>query len=191
MLVNTNEYTIAQIDALSMEITGTELGKSRDKIAALNRFERLWNAAFAGKSHQRMKPQQVLDETPFEDAFSIVGSQKNAHAREFKGEEHMEDQKNATEEPISGSNEETPKEGEVAAPKATPGRLSEEDVIFTELEENPRREGSKGHQSFQILLDAGVGARITVGKFLEAGGRRNDLRWDIDKGNIKLASPEE
>lgn len=47
---------------------------------------------------------------------------------------------------------------------------------------NPRRPGSYGHTSLQIIIDAGD-AGITTEDYVKAGGRMNDLHWDIDHGN--------
>jgi len=50
--------------------------------------------------------------------------------------------------------------------------------------ENPRRAGSHGHRSHQIILD---NPGITTEDFLAQGGRINDLNWDIAKGHVKAA----
>lgn len=47
---------------------------------------------------------------------------------------------------------------------------------------NPRRPGSYGHTSLQIIIDAGD-AGITTEDYVKAGGRMNDLHWDIDHGS--------
>lgn len=48
--------------------------------------------------------------------------------------------------------------------------------------ENPRREGTHGHKSFGLITSG-----MTYEKFIEAGGRRVDLEYDIKKGNLKVA----
>ena len=45
---------------------------------------------------------------------------------------------------------------------------------------NPRREGSCGHKSLQIIID---NPGILVEDFIRLGGRSNDLRWDLGHGN--------
>lgn len=49
--------------------------------------------------------------------------------------------------------------------------------------QNPRRNGSHGYRSLQIIIDS---PGITTGDYLVKGGRLNDLRWDIAHGNVKM-----
>ncbi len=48
-------------------------------------------------------------------------------------------------------------------------------------EGNPRREGSWGQKSLQIIIN---NPGLTLEEFLIRGGRTNDLRWDIQHGNV-------
>lgn len=48
---------------------------------------------------------------------------------------------------------------------------------------NPRREGTKGHKSFAIVMGAGPKG-IKYEDFLAQGGRRVDLAWDLTHDNI-------
>ena len=50
---------------------------------------------------------------------------------------------------------------------------------------NPRREGTKGHASFMLLLDSPDGLKYE--DYLAAGGRRVDLAWDLVHGNVEVA----
>lgn len=47
---------------------------------------------------------------------------------------------------------------------------------------NPRRAGSHGYRSLQIIIDH---AGISTENFVSEGGRLNDLRWDIEHGNVR------
>jgi hypothetical protein len=47
---------------------------------------------------------------------------------------------------------------------------------------NPRRKGSHGYRSLQIIID---NPGIITEDYLSKGGRLNDLRWDIAHGNVK------
>lgn len=49
------------------------------------------------------------------------------------------------------------------------------------IEGNPRREGSWGQKSLQIIIN---NPGLTLEEFLIHGGRTNDLRWDIQHGNV-------
>ena len=55
--------------------------------------------------------------------------------------------------------------------------------LFSTCNENPRRAGKKGHASHQIIMD---NPGITYEDFREAGGRNNDVRWDIDRGWVRV-----
>ena len=52
------------------------------------------------------------------------------------------------------------------------------------LDANPRREGTKGHKSFEIVRKAGGSLSYEVYKML--GGRPNDLQWDIDHNYAEM-----
>lgn len=49
---------------------------------------------------------------------------------------------------------------------------------------NPRREGTKGHRSYQLILKAGGEMPYSIYKL--QGGRPNDLQWDLDHGHVEL-----
>lgn len=49
---------------------------------------------------------------------------------------------------------------------------------------NPRRPGSHGWNSLKIIIDAGDKG-ITLDAYQKAGGRMNDLHWDVDHGNAE------
>ena len=57
-------------------------------------------------------------------------------------------------------------------------------MVQATCQTNPRREATHGFHSMQILIDAGE--PISYEKYIAAGGRRNDLVWDIEKGNAKV-----
>lgn len=46
---------------------------------------------------------------------------------------------------------------------------------------NPRREGTHGHKSHQIILEK---PGIVTEDYFAAGGRSNDLNWDISHGHV-------
>lgn len=50
------------------------------------------------------------------------------------------------------------------------------------VKDNPRREDTHGYNSWELLRKG-----MTYEQYIEAGGRRVDLAWDILKGNVKLA----
>ena len=58
-------------------------------------------------------------------------------------------------------------------------------VIVKVSKENPRKEGTHGWNSWNLLKEG-----MTVAEYAAAGGRGNDLRWDIDKGFVTLEEPK-
>jgi hypothetical protein len=67
--------------------------------------------------------------------------------------------------------------------------LRSEEKIVLNVKENPRKTGTHGHRSFQILLNSE--RQLTVGEYLDLGGRRNDLLWDLDHGWVSIGEKEE
>lgn len=57
-------------------------------------------------------------------------------------------------------------------------------MLRTQLEENPRREGSVGHSSLQILIDK---SPVVYEEFIAFGGRRIDLLHDFKKGRVEYS----
>ena len=60
-------------------------------------------------------------------------------------------------------------------------RSNGDSIIVKVSKENPRKEGTHGWNSWNLLKP-----KITVDEYIAAGGRGNDLRWDIDKGHCVL-----
>ena len=83
-------------------------------------------------------------------------------------------------------------DGHVAVPSvenraAKTGRKSKfEGKLFeATVKDNPRRKGSHGFRSLQIIIDR---PWISYEDFIAAGGRQVDLRWDINSGNVTAGS---
>jgi len=66
------------------------------------------------------------------------------------------------------------------------GRASgyEGKMIKAACDKNPRRENTHGFNSMAILLNAD--GPVSYEDYLHAGGRRQDLAWDIEKGYAKV-----
>jgi hypothetical protein len=52
------------------------------------------------------------------------------------------------------------------------------------VSENPRREGTWGWKSFEILIRHG--ADMPYEAYIKSGGRLNDLKWDIDRNRVEV-----
>jgi hypothetical protein len=63
-------------------------------------------------------------------------------------------------------------------------RLNPSMFIVPLVDENPRRKGSHGFKSLQIIL--GARKPISVADFQKKNGRLRDLHWDVNAGNAKL-----
>lgn len=58
---------------------------------------------------------------------------------------------------------------------------SDTQVIVKLRDDNPRKQGTHGWNSWELIKKG-----MTVAEYLEAGGRRNDLAWDVDHHWIEL-----
>ncbi len=50
------------------------------------------------------------------------------------------------------------------------------------VKENPRQKGTHGFRSFALIKNG-----MTYEQYLAAGGRRNDLAWDVAHKYVKVA----
>ena len=53
--------------------------------------------------------------------------------------------------------------------------------IIKKVSDNPRREGTFGYKSFQLIKSG-----MTVEQFVKKGGRLRDLHWDVDHEYVEL-----
>jgi hypothetical protein len=77
------------------------------------------------------------------------------------------------------------KKGKASRGAAGTGRTSafSGQRIIRLVKENPRRKGTAGWKSWNLLKKG-----MTYEQYIEAGGRRGDLAWDLDRKNVKLVS---
>lgn len=65
-----------------------------------------------------------------------------------------------------------------------PGRkpeYSDNDLIATVVDENPKKVGSAAHERFSLYKKG-----MKVGEYLAAGGNRADLAWDVEHKYITI-----
>jgi hypothetical protein len=67
------------------------------------------------------------------------------------------------------------------AAASTRNRIDQGLHIVPLVKDNPRRKGTFGYKSF-----AKIRKGMPVEKFVAAGGRLRDLRWDLQHNNLKL-----
>ena len=77
--------------------------------------------------------------------------------------------------PVKEKAEKAPRKSEYAGMKIYPAEF---------LAENPRREGGFGYKAMDFILN-NPGA--TYEEYIAAGGRRQDLAWDLEKGHVTLS----
>lgn len=69
----------------------------------------------------------------------------------------------------------------ISKPKRMRKNYDKSKKIFRLLTINPRRAGTSGHKSWELIEDG-----MTISAFLEKGGRMCDLLWEIGKNRIEL-----
>lgn len=74
------------------------------------------------------------------------------------------------------------KEVKESTPKTSRrARFTEDQVITLLVNENPKRKGTMAWAKWEIYEDG-----MTVGEYLEAGGKRSTLNYDVEKGYIEI-----
>lgn len=66
-------------------------------------------------------------------------------------------------------------------PKASTSKFSSKKITKL-VKDNPRRKGTWGWKSFNLIKSG-----MTYEQYLAAGGRRNDLAWDVRHKNVKVS----
>ena len=76
--------------------------------------------------------------------------------------------------------EKKPAPGKKADGRGRPATFAGKQLTAT-VTENPRQPGSFGWHSMKIIIEA---PGIVYEDFLKAGGRNNDLRWDVARDRV-------
>ena len=71
--------------------------------------------------------------------------------------------------------------GKKAAGTGRPGQFSGKKITKL-VSKNPRREGTSGFDSFNLIRNG-----MTYEQYLEAGGVRRDLEWDVAHDWVKVS----
>lgn len=74
-----------------------------------------------------------------------------------------------------------PREPRAAGAPRAPKADKAGKCIYKKVKENPRREGSIGWKSWNLIVDG-----MTYEDYLKAGGRAGDCAWDLEHGFIEL-----
>lgn len=71
--------------------------------------------------------------------------------------------------------------GQERSPQERSQPLPRETTISVVADHNPKRPGTTAHARFALYATC-----ATVGEYLDAGGRRAELAWDISRGYISV-----
>ena len=72
-------------------------------------------------------------------------------------------------------------QAEVAEVAEQAAKAAQGDTITLLVAENPKRPGSASYERFALYQDG-----MSVAEYLEAGGRRSDIRWDTARAFIAI-----
>jgi len=100
--------------------------------------------------------------------------------------------RNYTETHVNSGGKRVPGSAEVATNSTTFGDSVKKNtrtslkgkMLKTLTDENPRREGTGGFKSMQILIDAD--GPMAYEDFISAGGRKVDFMWDLERDRVEI-----
>jgi hypothetical protein len=174
-----------QIAMLTGRIMGRPSARPATKGAAAARLAQAIGAR-ASRTVAEKTLRDLQDIGHFGGAEEIVAKFMAKVAAEDGGETKAAPKKLAAKEASKAPTKKAP-----ASPKAEAngaegeeaGRRGRKSVLLgkrlvAKVAENPRRQGSHGFRSIQLILDAGPKG-IATESFIELGGRLKDAQWDI------------
>lgn len=162
--------TVNNFDALSRMAAKKKLGRSSDKVKAATRLAKELSAALK-KEDVTSEMIEIMKQPGIDCATGVLHGLLNE----------------VDSEPAKAANEasDPPKAKKPSkAPSAANGKRATFNgrKLYPLVKDNPRRAGSHGFASMAIILKS---PGITYEAFIKAGGRRNDLTWDINAGNAE------
>ena len=194
-----------QVRQISSVIAGSEVKRTETKLKQIDRLiaivsdrkipdpavvvSGILNNSFSGalemaKSLVNAPQQETVANQAKENAI-VIDEQEQTNQAEAEAPAKKTRQPKAPKEPKQPKAPKPPKEPKQDAEAKAGSRFSKNSVanIFAQCDVNPRREGSHGHRSMEIVMNS---PGINVSEFIEAGGRIVDLRWDLDHGNVRI-----
>ena len=164
------KMSINQLTQITGHLKGEGMSAARDKAAAISRL--LSVAQSLGIADKDAKT--LLDAESAVDGCKLADKLKRMAIPPAPEKEEEPMNTTAAEKPV----EEAKKRGRAAS---NAGR-----TLVAKVETNPRREGTHGHKSFSIILAAGKKG-IKHEDYIAAGGRNNDLAWDIEHDSVSIS----
>ena len=74
---------------------------------------------------------------------------------------------------------------QIAAPVRASEAQTDTRIIRVLVAENPKRKGTASYERFARYRDG-----MSVAEFVKAGGTQGDLRWDQERGFVRLEEPQ-
>lgn len=180
--------SILQITQVTGQLSGKALCVTSDLAGAIDRLIKACARRF---EDPKGIPERLLNCQSAVEACRLVATIKETRTMndETKNEEAAEAAPKKAPRVRKEKAEKPPKEPK--APKAPKEKTSgimrarhqPDDTIHSLVNENPRREGCAGWQSFEIILG---NPGLTVAEFRALGGRNNDLHWDEDRDRVEV-----
>ena len=195
------KFTNSQIMLLAATITGGDPAKrAADKPSAITNFTKALTQRIGEEKAMEVRS-SVLMADSFLEAHTLVGEiidkvkegtfttiedfldcgQQDAVAVEelILEEDDSDAVGGETADAVINTREEANMTDKTEAETNRRGRKSQfaGKVLNSKCEANPRRANTHGFKSHQIILD---NPGISTERFVELGGRANDLKWDID-----------
>ena len=171
------KLSTVQICTLVAQIKGTDkVTRTADKPTAIGKLTESCHGKFGERKGAKLL-KSILVASKFDDATAYVATA--LEELEGKPSDMFPNPDKNDAAPSKRKREpKTPGEGKERRASALSSK-----TITIKAERNTRRAGSHGYKSLQIVLDAGS---LTVEEYLKQGGRLNDLRWDMNKGNVTV-----
>lgn len=168
------KLSITQLTQVTGHIKGEGMSVTADKPKAIARLQKVVGETFGDEGLTKL----LLEcESAVEACKKVDELKRKGMVPEPKKEEQTMNDTNTIEAPKTEPKPEAKKRGRTASNN---GR-----TITAIVETNPRREGTHGHKSMEIVLKAGKNG-IKYEDYIAAGGRPNDLAWDLDHKSVKI-----
>jgi hypothetical protein len=173
----------SEILELVEEITGQPQGRVADKPSALRKLGKTIASHYSETDAEALARSVINGK--FREVYPTMTKTTPPKAKDLLARAEKILKTKAL--PVKAKIEKAPKEPKAPKEGGTRPRLSTVYAgkkLTAVHDENPRRTGTAGHKSMEIIRKH---PGMTVDEFLNRGGRSNDLRWDIEKGNVKLS----
>lgn len=205
--MNNKPLSAAQVTSLVDRLSGTATSLAPDIATAKERLRaELMNKLHTQRATDHMLG-RLLSAQSMREAEGIVdgllyAARQNLAWQQAKMKEQGTMASNAAETAGSKTKDKKASPAKVTSAKASPAKKAEAKgdgaagrkskysgkYIYTKVDHNPRRDGTNGHRSFGLILMYGSKEKgLAYDRYIELGGRNNDLDWDVKKGYARIS----